>query len=178
MWRSEWAGRETVLHSWVTRDKLSPLRLWSPLTKGCTSAWLELPFSSRTLFKQPAHQCSKSSVPMLLPVLGSLLGHGQVELSLQFWHCQGLFILLLLWVSPKAFHCPRPQALRDEDVSYIWYQYDNKKHEYFINESGIFSFCPPFFWKTHLHSLMQSQKDVHTCLGITCIQWTGHLHSI
>lgn len=74
--------------------------------------------------------------------------------SLQCWHCQGLFILLLLQVSPKAFHCP--QTLRDEDISYIWYQHDNKKHEYFINNSLIFSFCPSSFWKSHLHSLMQS----------------------
>lgn len=54
--------------SWVTQDKHSPLRLWSPLTKGCTSAWLELPFSSRTVFRQPAHHCNGFSVFTLLPV--------------------------------------------------------------------------------------------------------------
>lgn len=39
--------------------------------------------------------------------------------SLQCWHCQGLFILLLLKVSPKAFHCLCPKTLRDEDISYF-----------------------------------------------------------
>lgn len=65
---TESVGRDTVLYPWITQDTHSPSRFWSPLTEGCTSAWLELPFSPRIVFKQPTHHCNKSSVPTLLPV--------------------------------------------------------------------------------------------------------------
>lgn len=38
------------------------------VTSYSTSAWLELPFSLRTVFSQPAHHCNEQSVPTLLPV--------------------------------------------------------------------------------------------------------------
>lgn len=154
MWQSEQAGRwavtDTVLWGFghlLQRAALLP-DLGSHLAQGL--------FSNSQHITATNHQCPCSSLG--LGVCMALAKWSCPCSSLQRWHCQGLFILLLLLlqVSPKAFHCLFPQTLRDEDIFYIWYQYDNKKHEHFINESGIFSSCPPFFWKTHLHSLMQS----------------------
>lgn len=80
-------------------------------------------FSNSQYIIATDHQCVCScSVSVLTWPNGSSPG-----ILLQCWHCQGLFILLLLNLSSKTFHCLCIQVLQGEHISHFWYQNENKK---------------------------------------------------
>lgn len=135
MWQSEWAGRDKMLYSWVTQDTV--LRDLGHLLQRVALLPDLSSHLSQGLFSNSQHITATNHQSHTPPCVCLDLAKLSCPCSsLQCWHCLGLFILLLQ-VPPKAFHCLCPQNLRDEDVSYIWYQYDDKKHEYYINVSVI-----------------------------------------
>lgn len=78
-------------------------------------AWVPVWFRDYT---QLSHGCNKSSVHRLLLYIYFVLAEGQFPwISLQHCYCQGLFSLLLVNVSSRAFHCLYLQVHRNEDLS-------------------------------------------------------------